>query len=239
MKTVLIYGASRGLGQALAEGLSEKETRLFVVSRSRPAYLDRGVGDVVWIEADLSKPEESTRVVFDRIGETAIDLFIYNVGIWEQTAFSEEYDFSSSPHVESRKLIETNVLSLILHTQGAIPLLRASSSGTMIFIGSTWGEDHNNGREVAFSASKGAMRGLTNAVREIVRGDGISVTLMNLGYMASEHGLSVSRDEVLRETDASLIPVHDVVQLVTTIDSLSAASCPKIITMPATADVNM
>lgn len=66
-------------------------------------------------------------------------------------------------------------------------------------IGSTWGLDNHNGKEVTFSATKYALRGIAQSLRETLREDKIAISVINLGYLATEFPLTVSVDEVIEK----------------------------------------
>lgn len=54
-KTYVIYGVSKGLGQAMLESLPGTEDQVYGISRSQPQYLK---SNLHWISADLSQPEQ-------------------------------------------------------------------------------------------------------------------------------------------------------------------------------------
>lgn len=237
-KTYLIFGISKGLGRAITLQLPDPSDVVFGVSRSEPDYLEDNA-NVYWVPADLSNPVEAANVIKDRIKNTKIDYFIYNVGIWENNAFSDEYDFASSPVEEISCLINTNVTSCILNIQSALDNLKQADNAKIILIGSTWGLDNHNGREVAFSATKFALRGVVHALREQLRPDQIAVSILNLGYLATAPDNENNLGMTTQETNDDLIPLSDVIQALRFIISTSKASCVKEIHMPAMNDRNV
>lgn len=236
-KNYLIYGVSKGLGKTIALHVPSSEDRVYGVSCSRPTYLDASP-NLQWIPADLSKPEQSAAEVKAAVGDKQIDCLIYNVGIWEAAAFSEEYDFLKSSPSEITNLINTNVSSCILAIQSFILNLRLSDNAKVILIGSTWGLDNHNGQEVAFSASKFALRGIVHALRESLKADRIGVSILNLGYLATEYGFEDTQ-QVVELEQGSLIPLSDVIHAIRFIIATSNASCVKEIDMPAMRDIGV
>ncbi|HEF8773824.1 SDR family NAD(P)-dependent oxidoreductase [Providencia manganoxydans] len=234
-KNFLVYGVSKGLGKALVEGIPSKQDTLYGVSRSCPPFVsDR----FHWIQTDLSEAS-SAEVVKRSLQDVPIDCLIYNVGIWEKHAFSDEYHFETTTDTEILTMIQTNISACILHLKAMLPNLRRGTNSKIILIGSTWGLDNHNGHEVAFSASKYALRGIAQSLRETLRQDQIGISVLNLGYLATEYPLSVPVDEVISHTEGSLIPLQDVLNAVKFILSTSHASCVKEITMPAMLDKNV
>ena len=75
-RNILIIGASRGLGDALAKGLPETGDRVWLVARGEPRSLARADGVVrTWIQADLNEPAAPTQI-HAALGDTSIDLLV-------------------------------------------------------------------------------------------------------------------------------------------------------------------
>ena len=234
-KTYLIYGVSRGLGQAIMHSVPKKTDKIYGISRSKPDTLD----NLIWVPADLSNPCISTKKVKKIISNEKIDVLIYNVGIWENTAFTAEYNFQKVSANEITNIINTNITTCIQSIQIFIENLKLSNNAKIILIGSTWGIENHNGSEVVFSATKFALRGITHALREILREYKIGVSVLNLGYIASDYNMSIPTEQVLKETSYTLIPLSDVIKAIQFIISTSKATCIKEILMPAMLDKNI
>lgn len=235
-KSYLIYGVSKGLGRAIAHGLPKDNDIVYGVSRSKPADTK---DNLVWVPADLSQPETAVKAVAEVLQEKQLDYLIYNVGVWEQMAFTAEFDVEQCSDAELINLVQTNVTSCILALKAFVKNLRLSSNAKIVLIGSTWGLDNHNGKEVAFSASKFALRGIVHSMRETLRQDNIGITVLNLGYLATEYDYTVDSDIIVEENQASLIPLSDVLQAIKFVLSTSKASCVKEINMPAMQDMNV
>ncbi|MBO3655238.1 SDR family NAD(P)-dependent oxidoreductase [Acinetobacter bereziniae] len=235
-KTFVIYGVSKGLGQALLQTIPQRQDQVFGVSRSKPeSYLP----NFHWICADLAQPEQARDTVKHQIQRQTVDYLIYNVGIWEEKAFDTDYAFEQCSDLEISNLVQTNIQSCILAIQSLLENLRLSANAKIILIGSTWGLDNHSGKEVVFSATKFALRGIVHALRETLRKDQIGISILNLGYLATEFDISTPIDEVILQSDAQLIPLQDVVLAIQFILSTTKASCVKEIDMPAMADLNL
>ena len=167
-KTYLIFGISKGLGKAITKSLPNENDEVFGISRSKPNYLTEKP-NVTWISTDLSNPTNSAEIIKENIGNRKIDYFIYNVGIWESNAFTEKYSFEENSELEIANIINTNVTSCILNIKSVIENLKQSENAKIILIGSTWGLDNHNGKEVTFSATKFALRGIVHSLRENLR----------------------------------------------------------------------
>lgn len=95
--TYLLIGASRGIGGSTAQYLASKGAEILGVSRS-PAIAG------TWIEADIGTNQGIDRVV-EAVGDRVLDGLLFLGGAWEKGAFTEAYDFVSSPKEEVRSLI--------------------------------------------------------------------------------------------------------------------------------------
>lgn len=236
MKNFLVVGASRGLGEALSRGLPQVGDTAWLVSRSKPQSLtQQDQVDRIWIEADLSSDAASHQLVTALKGQR-LDALIYNAGIWESTAFSEAYNFAAIAPVDHQHIVQVNLLSAIHCIQAVLPNLKQASQANVILIGSISGIENTGSPEVAYVASKFGIRGIAHALRENLRADGIAVTCINPGMIATEVPYTDGIDQALAQLDNTQIPVHDVVAIVRCILSLSHASCVKEVTMPAMAD---
>lgn len=234
-RNFLIYGVSKGLGKAIIQSIPESNDVVYGVSRSTPIKMP----NLNWIEADLSSSEASVHKIKDAINNNKIDVLIYNVGIWETDAFTENYDFEKISSLEINQMISININTCIQSLQALIKNLKASNNAKVILIGSTWGVENHNGKELIFSATKFALRGIAESLREILRNDLIGVSILNLGYLATEYEIDVPVDQILKETDHSLIPLKDVIQAIKFIISTSNGTCVKEILMPAMKDTNV
>ncbi|MBB6020338.1 short-subunit dehydrogenase [Paenibacillus sp. JGP012] len=238
MKNFIVFGASKGLGDAFVRGLPQAGDKVWVVSRSRPESLklDDGV-QRIWIQADLSELQAARHIAEQLRGET-LDVLIYNVGIWEKEGFEEHYTFDEDEPADIQQLIHVNVTSTIVCIQALLPQLRLSAAGKIIVIGSTAGLSNAVSTQVSFVASKFALRGITEALREHTRKDRIAVTCINPGELAAEIPYEAGAERALSEYGGTRIPLQDIVSIVQCVVSLSNAACVKEINVPALTDLN-
>lgn len=155
-RTFLIYGASRGLGKAIVNLVPEAQDKVYGVSRTIP----KNNAQLNWICADLAAPEDAVEKVKVAVKDEKIDVLIYNVGIWENNAFTENYKFEEVSSAELSTILNTNINTCIQSLQSLIENLKLSDNAKVILIGSTWGVDNHNGKELVFSATKYALRGI-------------------------------------------------------------------------------
>ncbi|RNB79553.1 SDR family oxidoreductase [Brevibacillus fluminis] len=238
MKNYLIFGASKGLGDAFVKGLPEAGDNVWIVSRSRPKSLEILDGvNRFWIEADLSLPS-SPKLIADALAGRTIDVFLYNVGIWESSGFAAGYDFEQDDPEEIARIIHVNMTSTITCIQKVLPNLKQSTNPKIILIGSTAGLDNTNNPQVSFVASKFGLRGIGHSVREHVRPFGIGVTCIHPGELAATIPYEEGAQKAIDTYGGTRIPVQDIVALVKCVTTLSRVSCVKEISIPAMTDLN-
>ncbi len=191
-KTILITGASSGLGAAIARALAPRGHRLALVAR-REDRLD-AVADEVRalggepraLPADLADPDTPARViaaVVDRYG--GLDAVINNAGIGLPRYYSE-----CEPE-DLREQIAVNFAAPILLTRHALPHL-IDSRGSVINIGSAIAAVANPILG-AYGATKAGLAYWNDAIRRELRGRGVSVSLVDLGPVSTEFFEAVRR----------------------------------------------
>ena len=163
-KIIVITGASHGLGKSMAQMLSDKKAKIIIYSRSKDKLekiskelsVDYVVADVAK-EADMIKLAKETISRFGRI-----DIWINNAGIWLPKGPIEKIDMKMA-----HDMFEINVFGTVYGSRIALTQMKRQNSGVIVNIIST---SALNGRPnaVMYSASKYAVRGFTEALREEV-----------------------------------------------------------------------
>lgn len=178
---VLLTGASGGIGSALAQALAAKNARLQLVGRDprRLAPLSaalRAQGAVVSeVLGDLRSAASVGQLALAATRDAVPELVIHCAG---QMAFGE---LESMAPEAIEQLWHTNVIAPTLLTRALLPALKRRGGGRLVFVGSMFGS-------IAFplyssySASKFALRGLSEALRRELADDGIGVTYVAPRY---------------------------------------------------------
>jgi 3-oxoacyl-[acyl-carrier protein] reductase len=222
-KTLLVTGASRGIGLAVAEHLVSQADRLLAVSRTKAP-----VGE--WIQADLSELA-GVETVVNAIGGDRLDALLYMGGTWETHAFTSQYSFEDCSDADIAQVIAVNLVAPIRLVKALLPALRRSDNPKIIFMGALSGRDNFSGREVANSASKFGLRGVVHSLREELRSQQIGVTVINPGNVGTPEVLADLAADNLSGGEA--IPLTDLLKIIDCILSLSRATCIKEIDVPA------
>lgn len=174
MKTYLITGTSKGIGLSIARKLLHSECRVIGISRSpfpdtHPHYTHYAI-DLSCLKTLPSNLKE----IADN--HPQINGLICNAGMGHFGNL-EELSFH---RIES--LIDLNFLSQVFIVKTFLPLLKKQQQGDIIFLGS---EAALSGKKKGsiYCASKFALRGFTQALREECSSDHIRVTLINPGMV--------------------------------------------------------
>jgi short-subunit dehydrogenase len=230
MANILILGASRGLGAALVEGLPRKGDHVFGLSRGEPDWRRRKSAiKRIWVEADLCELSavQNARVI---LGKAPIDALIHVAGIGDPGTFDEIYDDQIA------EILDVDLRSFLAFTRGLAPNLRRADHAKIIAIGSTNGLENGDGSSVTYTAAKFGLRGACHALRQHFRKDGIAVTCLSPGSIASKVPYGDGTEAALKKHRGKRIPVADIVALIRCILDLSPAACVKEIAMPALKD---
>lgn len=201
--TVLVTGASRGIGAATAKVFAEhgfavavnfknnEEAANLVVDEIRKSG---GVAESYRADvADPAQVEEMVRSVEADLGP--IDVLVNNAGVCTsgllQDMTDADYDF----------LMDTNVKGAFNTCRAVLPFMISRKKGSIVNVSSMWGETGAS-FEVLYSMTKAALIGLTKALAKEVGPSGIRVncvapgvinTDMNAGYSADD--ISALKDE--------------------------------------------
>ena len=189
-QTVLITGATAGIGEATAWRFAEAGARLVLLGRrtERLEALKRALS-----EAYPSLPEVCC-VTFDvqeiaKIGELptelpeshrSVDILVNNAGLALGVAGVAENDME---HV--RQMIDTNVTAVMAFTRAFLPGMRSRGRGHLINNGSIAGHEAYQGGSV-YCATKHAIDAFTTAARHDLLGTPIRVTAISPGLVNTE-----------------------------------------------------
>lgn len=184
-KSILITGASSGIGAALAREFSRQGGAVILTARrldlieSLANSIKAAGGDAWAVPCDVTKDAEVSHVMATLRGAgRALDILVANAGF---TVAGRFQDLSADDY---RRQFETNVFGVMRTVSASLDLLRRSR-GQIVLIGSVAGHVPSPGAS-AYSMSKFAVRALAQGLRGDLRGDGIAVTLISPGYVDSD-----------------------------------------------------
>jgi NADP-dependent 3-hydroxy acid dehydrogenase YdfG len=180
--TVLITGASSGIGAACARAFSAAGARLVLCARR----LDRLTALASELEGECETVELDVRdrdAVLDELGGRMIDVLVNNAGL----AAGMEPVHSGDPDKWDR-MLDTNVRGLLNVTRAVTPGMVVNGRGHVINIGSTAGHETYPGGAV-YCATKAAVDRITKGLRMDLLGTGVRVSTVDPGLVETEFSL--------------------------------------------------
>jgi NAD(P)-dependent dehydrogenase (short-subunit alcohol dehydrogenase family) len=184
-QTVLITGATDGLGKAAALLLAERGYRVFAAGRSaeKRTQLDSLAKEkklpLETLEMDVcddNSVQKAVTAVYQKAG--AIDVLINNAGLVYVGAVED------LRMEDWRRQFETNFFGVIRVTQAVLPRMRERRKGRILMMSSVSGFV-TPPTQGAYSASKHAIEALSNALRHELYPFGIHTVLIQPGYIVT------------------------------------------------------
>ena len=176
MKTILITGASTGIGKAIGEHLASKGHRVFGTSRNPEQY---PASTFELLKLDVRSLESIHAVIATILQKTTrIDVLINNAGVGIAGAVEE------LPEREIKNNFEVNFFGPVAVIKAVLPTMRSQKTGLIINITSIAGYMGLPFRG-AYSASKGALTILSEAIAMEVKPFGIHVCCVAPGDFAT------------------------------------------------------
>jgi uncharacterized protein len=188
-KTVVITGASSGIGRATAIEMARRGANVVIGARRMPqleetAAACRALGvSAIAVQTDVTKPEECKRLIGTA---ERVDVLVNNAGFAIFDAIAD-----ADPG-ELRELMDTNYFGTVHCTQAVLPQMLERSEGTIVNVSSITGI-MGFARMGGYCATKFALIGFTEALRDEVLSRGVRVALVCPGTTDSEFFVKAER----------------------------------------------
>lgn len=185
-KSVIVTGASAGIGRRLAEELAARGAFIALAARDDAALrevaatCERRGGRAIAVPTDVADPDACKRLV-ERTVEAfgGVDVLVNNAGISLWARFDEIRDLSVF-----ERLIRVNYLGAVYCTHYALPHVR-ERKGLLVAISSLTGKTGVPTRS-AYAGSKHAMQGFFDSIRVELRHTGVDVLVVSPGFVATD-----------------------------------------------------
>lgn len=198
MKTVLVTGASRGIGRAAALRFAREGYHVAVTGCTHPEKLQSLKEQIeachvscLSFLGDVSSYETMKKIISSILQSWGqIDVLINNAGIASIGLFTD-----LSP-AEYERLLSVNLLSVLHCSHITVPSMVSRKSGRIINISSIWGISGAS-CEAVYSAAKSGINGFTRALAKELAPSGIAVNAIACGIVDTEMNRShLSTDEL-------------------------------------------
>lgn len=198
MKTALVTGASRGIGQAIALNLAANGYHLMITCHTNEKLLEQVrqfieenfpvtcltfVGDI----GDYHTVERMFAVFSEHF--PSLDILVNNAGI---SSIGLLTDMTPG---EWDRMIRTNLSSVFYTCRLGIPLMLRKKNGKIVNISSVWGVCGAS-CEAAYSAAKGGVNALTRALAKELAPSNIQVNAIACGAIDTEMNHFLSEEEL-------------------------------------------
>lgn len=198
-KRILISGGSRGIGRACVMLFASRGHKVAFIYRNdddAAAECSKITGSYA-IKADVSVHSESVRAVNEAISYLGgIDVLVNNAGI------SMTKLFTDTTYDEWKSVIDTNLSSAFSLSRECSKMMISQHSSSIVNIGSVWGRCGAS-CEVAYSASKAGLRGLTQALAKELGPSDIRVNCIEPGVIDTDMNAEHSKETMEELCDST------------------------------------
>ena len=190
---ILVTGASRGIGKAIAQNLAKNENKVIAnynKSEEEAKLLEKEFENIEIYKADVSKREDVHNMIQDIIGKYGrIDVLINNAGISQEKMFSDVTD------EDWNNMINTNLYSVFCTIQEVLPYMIAQKNGSIINISSIWGIVGASCESI-YSVSKAGIDAITKSLAKELGPSGIRVNSIAPGINDTDMNKNLSQQEI-------------------------------------------
>lgn len=182
-KTALITGASKGIGEGIANVFAKHGAKLILAARSSKTEeiakeLREKNCEVITVSMDVSDKEsvvKNINNIIEKFG--SIDILVNNAGVCKLGEFLEQSDCDRDLH------FDTNIKGVWNVTKAVLPHMIKKNYGKIVILSSVTGIMVADPGEVAYATSKAALIGFTKSIAREVAEYNITVNAICPGYV--------------------------------------------------------
>lgn len=203
-KTILVSGASRGIGRATSELFAQEGANLILLARSGALLLElksileeRFSVEIQVYICDVSDQDQVKEVFLDlRRKKTNIDVIVNNAGVMQDAMLG------MASEAMINEIFGINVFGTMFLTQQVSKFMLKNRKGSIINLSSIVGNNGNKGQTV-YSSSKAAVIGFTKSLSKELAPFGIRVNAIAPGFIETD--MTASMDPKFYEKNKSMI----------------------------------
>jgi NADP-dependent 3-hydroxy acid dehydrogenase YdfG len=192
----VVTGASSGIGEATVRSLAAEGAAVVAGARRKERLhglveeVARDGGKALAVECDLTDEQQAHALVDRAIEEFGrIDILVNNAGVMllskVEKGLSDEW----------RQMFDVNVLGLLYATDAAVEAMKGQGSGHIVNVSSVAGRKTRPTGGV-YSGTKFAVNAISEAMRQELLEDGIRITIVEPGAVATELTEHITDEEV-------------------------------------------
>ena len=213
-KTVIVTGASSGIGEATARLLAQHRCNVVLAARredrlnSLAAELGEGT---LAVPTDVTDPTACEELVSRAVGDFgSVDILVANAGLGLYGSIAE-----ADPE-DWRRMFEVNVLGVLYVTRAAVRHMFGRGSGDVIFVSSLAGRRVPGADGAVYAATKHALTAVAEGLRMEVHKEGIRVITIEPGLVRTEFPESSypSAREYYAQREYSPLEAEDIAEAV-------------------------
>ena len=190
MATVLITGTNRGLGLEFVKQFLQQGDNVIASCRDGShapelqALVDTN-SSLSLVNLDVSD-EQSMASLASTLGDTAIDIFVNNAGVYGP----RDANFGKVTSADWESVMKVNAIAPMLLTQQIISNLRLGNARKLVYVTSKMGsiEDNRGGGSYIYRSSKTALNSIVRSLSVDLREEGFSVAVLHPGWVRTDMG---------------------------------------------------
>lgn len=214
MRTILITGANRGIGLAMAQQALARGDQVIATARD-PEEAEHSIPGherLRWLPLDVTDAT-SVSALASALDGTAVDVLINNAGIYGP----RNVPLESVNADDWLEVLRTNTVAPLMVTQAVLPALRRGGARKLAMISSKVGSiaDNSSGGSYMYRSSKAALNQVVKSLSVDLADDGFTVLALHPGWVQTRMG----GPNGLIDTDTSAAGLLKVIEDATTTDS--------------------
>ena len=186
-KVAIVTGASRGIGKAIAMSLAAEGCNLVLCARGeqelRVATESMKGGEIRTVAADITEPGTADALVAVAVSQFGrLDVFVGNAG------GNRRKNFENTTDDDWADILEINLLAHLRCSRSAIPKMRESGGGAIVFISSIFGREAGGKGLSLYNTTKSALISAAKIMALELAEDGIRVNTVAPGSIRHPGG---------------------------------------------------